>query len=77
VAWDEPLKKGETTFKRIGLQVRTQFGIKEFNGFVSAEGGYSTYPVISALNEKELIVAYSSRKEYGEYVKWKRVKLAI
>jgi hypothetical protein len=77
VAWDEPLKKGETTFKRIGLQVRTQVGIKEFNGFVSAEDGYSTYPVISAVNEKELIIAYSSRKEYGEYVKWKRVKLAI
>jgi hypothetical protein len=77
VAWDEPFKKGETTFKRIGLQVRTEDGIREFNGFVSAEDGYSTYPVVSAVNQTELIVAYSSRKEHGEYVRWRRVKLAI
>jgi hypothetical protein len=75
IAWDEPFKVGDSTFKRIGMQVRTNHGVKEINGFVTPDDGYATYPVIHALNSNELIVAYSSRKEYGEYVKWQRVKL--
>jgi hypothetical protein len=75
VAWDEPFKTGENTYKRIGLQVRTEHGMREINGFVTPDNGYSTYPVIKAVNENELIVAYSSKKEYGEYVRWQRVKL--
>ena len=77
VAWDEPVNKGENTYKKIGLQVRTAYGMKEMNGFVTPEDGYSTYPVLSAVNENEIIVAYSSKKEYGEYVKWQRVKFGI
>jgi hypothetical protein len=77
IAWDEPIKKGETTYKRIGLQVRIEHGIREIKGFVTPDDGYSTYPVIKAVNDNELIVAYSSKKEYGEYVKWQRVKLGI
>ena len=77
VAWDEPVKMGDATYKRIGLQVRTEHGIREINGVVTPDNGYATYPVISAVNENELIVAYSSKKEYGEYVKWQRVKLGF
>ncbi len=77
VVWDEPLKKGETTYKRIGLQVRTEHGMREINGFVTPDEGYSTYPVVKAVSENELIVAYTTKKEYGEYVKWQRVKLGI
>jgi hypothetical protein len=77
ISWDEPVKKGGTTYKRIGLQVRTEHGIREINGFVTPDDGYSTYPVIKAVNDNELIVAYSSKKGDGEYVKWQRVKLGI
>lgn len=77
VVWDEPLKKGGTTYKRIGLQVRTEHGMREINGFVTPDEGYSTYPVVKAVSENELIVAYTTKKEYGEYVKWQRVKLGI
>ena len=77
IAWDEPVRKGENTYKRIGLQVRTEYGMREINGFVTPNDGYSTYPVIGAINENELVVAYSSKKEYGEYIKWQRVKLRI
>jgi hypothetical protein len=77
IVWDEPVKKGGTTFKRIGLQVRTGHGLREVGGFVTPEDGYSTYPVINAVSENELIVAYSSKKDNGEYVKWQRVKLGI
>ena len=77
VAWDEPVKTGDATYRRIGLQVRTEHGIREINGVVTPDNGYATYPVISAVNENELIVAYSSKKEYGEYVKWQRVKLGF
>jgi hypothetical protein len=77
VAWDEPIKKGDVTYKRIGLQVRTEHGIREINGVITPDDGYSTYPVIKAVNDNELIVAYSSKREYGEYVKWQRVKLGI
>jgi hypothetical protein len=77
IAWDEPVKKGEHTYKRIGLQVRTGDGMREIDGFVTPDDGYSTYPVLRAVNENEFIVAYSSKKEYGEYIKWQRVKLGI
>jgi len=77
IAWDEPVRRGETTYKRIGLQVRTEHGIREINGFVTRDDGYCTYPVIRAVSDNELIVAYSSKKEYGEYVKWQRVKFGI
>ena len=77
IVWDEPLKKGETTYKRIGLQIRTERGKREINGFATPDEGYSTYPVVRAVSESELIVAYTTKKEYGEYVKWQRVKLGI
>ena len=75
IAWDEPVKAAENFNKRIGLQVRNEEGYREINTFITSENGYSTYPVVKAVNEKELIVAYTIKKEYGEYVKWKRVKL--
>ena len=75
IAWDEPVKSGENTYKRISLQVRNEDGVREIGDFITTGKGYATYPVIHAINDHELIVAYSSKKEYGEYVKWKRVQL--
>ena len=75
IAWDEPAKRKDSFNKRIGIQVRNQHGISEITSYITNEGGFATYPVVKAVNDIELIVAYTVKKEYGEYVKWKRVKL--
>jgi hypothetical protein len=75
VAWDEPVKTAEGISKRIGLQVRSEDGSQELKRFITDENNYATYPVVKAVNENELIVAYTVKKRYGEYVKWQRVKL--
>ena len=77
VAWDEPVKMGEQINKRIGLQVRSSNGTRELSDFVTDINSYATYPVIKPVNEHELVVAYTVKKEYGEYVKWRRVKMGL
>ena len=77
VAWDEPVKTGEQINKRIGLQVRSNNGTRELSDFVTDVNSYATYPVVKPVNESELIVAYTVKKDYGEYVKWRRVKLGL
>ena len=55
--------------------MRNEDGVREIGDFITTGKGYTTYPVIRAINDHELIVAYSSKKEYGKYVKWKREQL--
>jgi hypothetical protein len=75
IVWDESVNVGKNFNKRIGLQVRSNDGRREIDNFITLPTGYNTYPVIKPVNENELIVAYTSKKEYGEYVMWQRVKL--
>lgn len=75
IAWDESVKMGNDFNKRIGLQVRSGKGEREMDKFITPDIHYSTYPVVSAVDEDNIIVAYTSKIDSAEYVKWQKVSL--
>jgi hypothetical protein len=75
VAWDESVQVGENFNKKIGIQVRSRNGEKELNAYITSDNDYATYPVVSPLEDKSLVVAYTAKVGSKEYVKWQRVNL--
>lgn len=75
VAWDETIQVGSEYYKRIGLQVRSGDGKKELNSYITTDEAYSTYPVVSAVDNNNLVVAYTAKLYGRDYVKWQRVSL--
>jgi hypothetical protein len=43
--------------------------------FITSDIHYSTYPVVSAVDESNVIVAYTSKVGDKEYVNWQKVSL--
>ena len=76
VAWDESVLVGKDYNKKIGLQIRSANGEKELNAYVTSDNDYSTYPVISPLEDDKLVIAYTAKIDSKEYVKWQQVNLS-
>jgi hypothetical protein len=75
VVWDESVQIGSRYYKRIGMQVRTNEGLRPVNEFITPDTSYSTYPVVSAIDNDAVLVAYSVKSDKKEYVKWQEVVL--
>jgi len=75
IAWDETSSIGARIVKRVGVQIRDENGIKESTCYVSDANGSSSYPVVSAINYRKLIVAYTSEQNEKPYVAYQLVTL--
>ncbi|CAM3530365.1 sialidase family protein [Flavobacterium saliperosum] len=59
IVWDETTEVDGNYFNRIGLQLRSQNGKVLDTKFVTSTEGSATFPIVKALNEKEVLVAWS------------------
>ena len=75
VVWDESVRIGDQFYKRIGMQLRNERGSAVMTDFITSDTAYSTYPVMAPVNDKKVLVAYSSKEKNREYIKWQHVQV--
>jgi hypothetical protein len=75
IAWDETSSIGDRIIKKIGLQIRDAKGINQSTSFISDANGASSFPVLSAINYRKMIVAYTSEQNERPYVAYQIVTL--
>ena len=75
VVWDESVRIGDQFYKRIGLQLRNERGGAAVTDFITSDTAYNTYPVVAPVNDKKVLVAYSSKEKDKEYIKWQHVQV--
>jgi hypothetical protein len=64
MVWDEPVKVGNNFNYRIGFQKRNAEGDVQETGLLTSDSAYSTFPVIKAMDDHRVLVAYT--KKVGE-----------
>ncbi|NEM97670.1 sialidase family protein [Pontibacter burrus] len=76
IVWDE---RGGSDKKSnyIGLQIRSENGAHLRTAQLTAANGNAVYPVITTIKDKELLVAYTVKKDNGNEVWWQLVKPEI
>lgn len=72
MAWDEAR---DTVTSRIGIQHKAENGVTVDAGFITPEGVYACFPVLKAVGDDVVLVAYKKRKGGREEVCVQRVKL--
>lgn len=65
LVWDEAV---DTSANRIGIVHKTAEGKTVEQGFLTAAGGYANFPVLKAVGENKLLVAYKKRQGQQEVV---------
>jgi hypothetical protein len=73
VAWDETVELNNQYFKRIGLQKRSSNGVGNKISFITPDTSTATYPVISAISEKNSLVAYTVKRGEKNFIQYKVV----
>jgi hypothetical protein len=75
IVWDEPGSEGEKVFKRIGIQRRDAEGINKGKTYLTDKETFASYPVVSPVDGRFALVAYSTEEEGKSYVDYQRVLL--
>ncbi len=75
IVWDETVKKGEEAFSRIGLQLRDPNGKVISSTFISEDNAVSEYAVVRAVDEKNVLVAFTQKQEKKKKVIYKIIPL--
>ena len=66
IVWDETTEVDGNYFNRIGLQHRSRNGSVLNTRFITAAEVSATFPIVKALNEKEVLVAWSQGGKEGK-----------
>jgi hypothetical protein len=77
VVWDERGNDSSKPDNYIGLQIRNENGAHLKTTQLTEADGSAVYPVITTINDKDLLVAYTIKKENGNEVWWQLVKPGI
>jgi len=75
VVWDEPIQVKNKYYKRIGMQLRSERGIKDKTTFLTSDTHTASYPVVAAEDDHTSLVAYTIKKADKTYVHYQLVKL--
>jgi hypothetical protein len=68
IVWDEMVDVQNKSVKKIGIQTRAADGKSNMKEFLTTGAGPASYPVISAINDTNALVAYSQMKDGHNYV---------
>ena len=77
IVWDEAVTHLNQLNKRIGLQIRTPEGVDVKTGFITPENVFSSYPVVSAVDENSSLVAFCRKDGEKSYVMYQRVVIDL
>lgn len=75
VVWDETVKADNKLNKKIGVQKRTAEGVAKSKGFITSDAETATYPVVTAINERTSLIAYTQKKGSNNYIAFQVVQL--
>jgi hypothetical protein len=75
IVWDEAVQHLKDFNKRIGLQVRTAEGVSLATDFITPDTDFTSYPVVSPLNNNSSLVAYCKKGGEKSYIVYQRVSL--
>jgi hypothetical protein len=76
IVWDEGITHQNKLNKRIGMQVRTAEGVSIKTGFITSDTAFSSYPVVSAIDDTSSVVAYCIKQGEKSYIVCQRVVLS-
>lgn len=74
IVWNENFIRNNKVFSRIGMELRDAEGNKITTGYITPENGNATFPVLKAIDNHSLFVAYTDTKNQKDFVKYKLVK---
>ena len=75
IVWDETVTHLNQLNKRIGLQIRTAEGANIKTGFITPDNVFSSYPVVSALDENSSLIAYCKKQGEKNFIMYQRVAI--
>lgn len=75
IAWDEPGQQGSVLYRRIGLQMRGADGNKLMQDFVTGMDDIASYPVMVAVDDKSVLLSYTTKKKDRSMLMVKRISV--
>jgi hypothetical protein len=75
IAWDEAAPVGARVVKRIGVQVRNAEGLNEGKTFITDANVSASFPVLSPVNNKEVLVAYTKEVNDKSFVAYQKITI--
>lgn len=75
IVWDEAIKKENVVNGRIGLQLRDAQGKIISTRYISNEDGVAEFPVLKAVDEDQLLIAFNQRIQGKKKVIYRTIKL--
>lgn len=73
IVWDENFQKDKKYISRIGFQQTTSEGKDLIKDYITSDSSNSTYPVISSINNRLSIIAYTEKIKDKSHVVYKTV----
>ena len=75
IVWDETVTFQNSLNKRIGLQLRSATGMSLQTAFLTPDTDFSSYPVITSLDENSSVIAYCKKSKDKTYIMCQQVLL--
>ena len=75
IAWDEAITVDSKFNKRIGVQVRSDAGVSERQGFITPDTVNASYPVLASAGGETCLIAYTVSKSGKDFIMYQRIKL--
>jgi hypothetical protein len=75
IAWDEAAPVGARVVKRIGVQIRNAEGLNEGKTFITDASVSASFPVLSPVNNKEVLVAYTKEVNDKSFVGYQTITI--
>lgn len=74
VVWDEFVNAGNSSNKRIAIQLKNTDGKDETRGFITSDSADASYPVLASVQNDAAVVAYLYKKNKKNYVMYQQVE---
>lgn len=75
IVWDETFANGTGASSRIGFELRTPEGNKIMKDYVSEVSESATFPVILSINNKQVLIAYTTNSSEKNSVFYKTIRI--
>jgi len=73
LAWEESAAEGAKLVKKIGIQLRDADGLNKGKSFISDPTGSASFPVLSAINDHELVIAYTKQENERSFIAYQKI----